>query len=281
MPRSCDVRLEPLARTAITCVAAVVLYVGSAHGSRVVWASPASADGAPRTRFAAIAFDYFVLFNPESVVSAVDRVFPGKGRAFTDIWRTRQFEYAWLRSMADRYVDFSKLTEDALVYAANAVQVEPTASQKRQLMEAYLHLTPWPDTADALRRLRASDVRVITIANFSPSMLRANAEHAGLTTFFDALISTDANHTYKPDPRAYQLGVDHLRLAKEDIVFAAFGGWDAAGAKSFGYPTVWVNRFNQPAEELGFRPDRTVTDLKGLLDFVLNSGARPRYRRVG
>lgn len=281
MPRSCDVRLEPLARTAITCVAAVVLYVGSAHGSRAVWASPASADGAPRTRFAAIAFDYFVLFNPESVVSAVDRVFPGKGRAFTDIWRTRQFEYAWLRSMADRYVDFSKLTEDALVYAANAVQVEPTASQKRQLMEAYLHLTPWPDTADALRRLRASDVRVITIANFSPSMLRANAEHAGLTTFFDALISTDANHTYKPDPRAYQLGVDHLRLAKEDIVFAAFGGWDAAGAKSFGYPTVWVNRFNQPAEELGFRPDRTVTDLKGLLDFVLNSGARPRYRRVG
>src|SRR5262249_32828087 len=105
------------------------------------------------------------------------------------------------------------------------------------------------------------------LANFSPSMLRANAEHAGLTTLFDALISTDENHTYKPDPRAYQLGVDHLRLAKQDIVFAAFGGWDAAGAKSFGYPTVWVNRFDQPAEELGSRPDRIVTDLKGLLDF--------------
>ncbi len=77
-------------------------------------------------------------------------------------------------------------------------------------------------------------------------------DRAGLTTLFDALISTDANHTYKPDPRAYQLGVAHLRVAKEDIVFAAFGGWGAAGAKSFGYPTVWVNRFNQPAEELGF-----------------------------
>ena len=67
--------------------------------------------------------------------------------------------------------------------------------------------------------------------------------------------------------------MDHLRLAKQDIVFAAFSGWDAAGAKSFGYPTVWVNRFNQPAEELGFRPDRTVTDLKGLLDFVFEPGA--------
>jgi 2-haloacid dehalogenase len=270
VPRPRGVRLEPLARTMITCFAAMLLYSSSSNGSGGVSRSPASAEGAPRKRYAAIAFDYFVLFNPDSVVSAVDRVFPGKGRAFTDIWRTRQFEYTWLRSLAGRYVDFSKLTEDALVYTANAVQVELTASQKRQLMDAYLHLTPWSDTVDALHRLRESEVRVITIANFSPAMLRANAEHAGLITLFDALISTDASHTYKPDPRAYQLGVDHLRLAKQDIVFAAFGGWDAAGAKSFGYPTVWVNRFNQPGEELGFRPDRTVTDLKGLLDFVLN-----------
>ena len=180
--------------------------------------------------------------------------------------------------MTGRYVDFSKLTEDALIYAAKAVHVELTASQRRQLMHAYLHLTPWPDTQDALRRLRQSGVRVITIANFSPAMLRANAEHAGLTTLFDALLSTDANHTYKPDPRAYQLGVDYLGLPKQDIVFAAFGGWDAAGAKSFGYQTVWVNRFNQPAEELGVRPDRTVTDLKGLLDFVLN--VEPRHPPV-
>ena len=110
---------------------------------------------------------------------------------------------------------------------------------------------------------------MITIANFSPTMLRANAERAGLTPLFDALVSTDANHTYKPDPRAYQLGVDRLKLDKRDIVFAAFGGWDAAGAKSYGYPTVWVNRLNQPPEELGLHPDRTVTDLNGLLDFVL------------
>jgi len=102
-------------------------------------------------------------------------------------------------------------------------------------------------------------------------MLQANADRAGLTPLFDALVSTDANHTYKPDPRAYQLGVDRLKLPKGDIVFAAFGGWDAAGAKSFGYPTVWVNRVNQPREELDPSPDRTVTDLDGLLDFVLKS----------
>jgi len=183
-------------------------------------------------------------------------------------------EYGFLRSITDRQTDFFKVTEDALIYTAKFMKLELSHDAQKQLLNAYLTLKPWPDTVDALHRLRESDVRVITIANFSPAMLRANAEHAGLTTLFDALISTDANHTYKPDPRAYQLGVDYLRLSKQDIVFAAFGGWDAAGAKSFGYQTVWVNRFNQPAEELGVRPDRTVTDLKGLLDFVLN--AEPR-----
>src|SRR5215467_14379576 len=179
VPRSGGGRLVPLALSAISCVAALTLCGATGMGSAAVANSPGSADTVPRTRFAAVAFDYFVLFNADSVVSSVDRVFPGKGRMFTDIWRTRQFEYAWLRSMAGRYVDFSLVTEDALVYAANAVHVELTDSRRRELMEAYLHLTPWPDTADALRRLRDSDVRVITIANFSPAMLRANAERAG------------------------------------------------------------------------------------------------------
>ena len=232
--------------------------------------SPASGERGVSKRYTAVAFDYFVLFNPDSVVSVVDRIAPGRGREFTNLWRTRQFEYSWLRSVTGRYADFAAITNDALVYTANALHLELTAAQRQQLAEAYLHLTPWPDTADALHRLHEADVRLITIANVTPTMLRVNAQNAGLATLFDALISTDQNHTYKPDPRAYQLGADHLRLEKQRIAFAAFGGWDAAGAKSFGYPTVWVNRFNQPAEELGFRPDRTVTDLKGLLDFVLN-----------
>jgi 2-haloacid dehalogenase len=245
-----------------------------------LWAGLAiAAPAAPRSRFAAVAFDYFVLFDPDSVAAAAERAVPGKGSELTRIWRTKQFEYSWLRSITDRYVDFSAVTADALEYAAHAVQAELTAEQKRQLLEAYLHLTPWPDTAAGLRRLRDADVRVITIANFTPAMLRANADHAGLTALFDAFVSTDANHTYKPDPLAYQLGMDRLHLAKQDIVFAAFGGWDAAGARAFGYPTVWVNRLDQPPEELGLRPDRTVRDLAGLVDFVLNAPGAAEYSR--
>ena len=118
-------------------------------------------------------------------------------------------------------------------------------------------------------KLKAAGVRIITISVFSERMLRANAEHAGIADLFDDLLSTEVNQTYKPDPRAYALGMERLHLNKDEIAFAAFGAWDAYGAKSFGYPTFWVNRFSVPAEELGVKADGTSNNFQGLLDFVL------------
>lgn len=261
-------------RTSIAALFALIAVATTSVSGQV---RPRAVDAAARPRFKAVAFDYLVLFDANSVVGAAEQAFPGQGRELAQLWRTRQFEYTWLRSITGRYVDFFAVTEDALVYAANAMKLELTPEHKQRLLNAYLHLAPWPDTADTLRRLREHDIRVIALANFSPNMLQANAEHAGLTALFDALVSTDTNRTYKPDPRAYQLGMERLHLAKHDILFAAFGGWDAAGAKAFGYPTAWVNRFNQPAEELGIQPDHISPDLSGLLEFVL-SGPPARSR---
>ena len=229
---------------------------------------PASA-AAGKPRFKAVAFDYFVIFDPNSIVPAIEDAFPGRGTEFVNLWRTRQFEYAWLRSITGRYVDFWQVTDEALVYTAQALKLDLTPARKARLLDAYLHLKPWPDAEPSLRKLKAAGVRIVTIANFSPTMLRSNADGAHLTELFDELLSTDVNHTYKPDPRAYALGVEHLQLEKEDIVFAAFGGWDAAGAKSFGYPTFWVNRFGLPVEQLGVTPDGTSNGFAGLVSFVL------------
>ena len=156
--------------------------------------------------YKAIAFDYFVLFNPDSILDEVERVCPGRGRQFLNVWRMRQFEYTWLRSVTGRYVDFLAVTRDALVYTSHAMAVPLTPDQAQRLMDAYLHLDPWPDASGALRQLRDAGIAIVTIANFSPAMLHSNADHAGLTSLFDALISTDANHTYKPDPRACRVG---------------------------------------------------------------------------
>ena len=111
-------------------------------------------------------------------------------------------------------------------------------------------------------------MRIITIANFSKSMLESNARNAGIESLFDELLSTEVNGTYKPDPKAYALGMNRLKLKKNEIVFAAFGGWDAYGAKNFGYPTYWVNRFSFPTEKLGIEADATSNDMEGLLNFM-------------
>lgn len=231
--------------------------------------TPAAAQEPAAPRFKAVVFDYFVIFDANSVTPAVEEAFPGKGAEFTRAWRSKQFEYGFLRSITGHHADFFRVTEDALVYTAEAMKLDLTSEKRQKLLNAYLTLKPWPDAADGLRKLRASGVRIITIANFSPKMLRANAENAGIADLFDELLSTEANGTYKPDPRAYALGLEHLKLKKEEIVFAAFGGWDAYGAKSFGYPTVWVNRFGLPTEKLGIEADRTTREMAGLLKFAL------------
>jgi 2-haloacid dehalogenase len=230
------------------------------------WAEPRSAP-----RFKAVAFDYFVIFDPNSVTPKVEEAFPGKGAEFTKIWRTKQFEYCFLRSITGRYANFFEVTKDALVYTAEAMKLELPPEKRERLLNAYLTLKPWPDAKDALRKLKAAGFRIITLANFSERMLRANADGAGLTEFFDELLSTETNGVYKPDPRAYELGLERLKLKKDEVVFAAFGGWDAYGAKNFGYTTYWVNRFDLPAEKLGLEADRTSSDLHGLLDFVSKS----------
>jgi 2-haloacid dehalogenase len=227
----------------------------------------AQEQGGPR--FKAVAFDFFVLSDPNSVVPEVEKAFPGKGADFTRLWRSKQFEYCFLRSLAGRHEDFFKVTEDALAYSAKAMGLELTPEARTRLLNAYLALKPWPDALEALRKLKAAGVRIIALSNFTPKMLEANAKGSGMAELFDELLSTEINASFKPEPRAYELGVQRLNLRKDQILFAAFGAWDAYGAKSFGYPTYWVNRFNLPAEELGIKPDKTSPDLAGLLAFVL------------
>lgn len=221
-------------------------------------------------RFKAIAFDYFVIFDPNSVIPEVEKAFPGKGLEFTKAWRAKQFEYGFLRSITQHHADFLEVTEDALAYTAEAMKLELRPDVRQRLLNAYLTLKPWPDSRDALRKLKAAGVRIVTISNFSRKMLRDNADHAGITDLFDELLSTEVNGTYKPDPHAYELGMKRLNLAKDEILFAAFGGWDAYGAKSFGYTTFWMNRFDLPVEKLGFEPDKTSNTMEGLLEFVLD-----------
>jgi len=222
----------------------------------------------PRRKLRAICFDLFTLFDPRGVVTVAQRYFPDRAAALCDAWRARQFEYAFIRSSAGQYLDFERVTADALVYALRAHQLELSAIAQRALVTAYTELEPWPDTRAELGAFREAGLRLAPLANYSPRMLTRLLARAELASFFEVQLSTDLARAYKPDPRAYALGPNRLGLAREEIAFSAFGGWDAAGAKWFGFPTFWVNRLGVAPEELAPGPDATGPTLKELADFV-------------
>src|SRR5262249_47325976 len=150
----------------------------------------------------------------------------------------------WIRAAAGRYVDFEHLVHDSLVYTARAHKISIENDVSAELEAAYTQLSPWPDAPGVLRELRRRGLRLAPLANFAPRMIEKLVGNAGLRDLFEVLISTDRARTYKPDPRAYALAESTFRLSRREIAFAAFGGWDAAGARWYGYPTFWVNRFD-------------------------------------
>lgn len=222
----------------------------------------------PRGAIRAVAFDAFAIFDPRPVTALAEELFPGKGAALAEIWRTRQFEYTWMRVVSQRYTDFWRISENALAFAAQQQGLSLMGAQRDRLMSAFLNLKAWPDVAAALRRLKDGGIRLALLSNFTLQMMEANVASAGLVGTFEHLFSTDQVKTYKPDPRAYRLAIDAWKLKLSQIAFVAFAGWDAAGAKLFGYPTFWVNRLQLPAEELGVTADGVGKDLSGLVSFV-------------
>jgi 2-haloacid dehalogenase len=225
-------------------------------------------------RFRAIAFDAFPILDPRPIAAIAEKLFPGRGPALMDTWRTRQFEYSWLRSVSHRYVDFWRVTEDALVFAASVLELPLDASARQRLMEAYLDLRAWPDVVPALTALHEAGVRLAFLSNFTRAMLEAPMKNSGIEQLFTHVLSTDMVQSFKPDPRAYALALDAFELPREEILFAPFAGWDAAGARWFGYPTFWVNRLHAVPEQLGVSVDGSGADLAALVNFVLPSGGR-------
>ena len=252
----------------------IVFYLPDLAAAGVVASAlrpPPSGAGADRPRFKAVAFDAFPIFDPRPVSARAEMLFPGRGAELINAWRTRQFEYQWLHSLAGRYSDFWNTTEEGLVYAARQLRLELTSEKRAQLMQPYIGLTSWPDVPAALTSLKSSGMRLAFLSNMTRKMLDAGIRASKLEGLFEHVLSTDRVRTHKPDPRAYQLALDAFGLEREEILFVAFAGWDAAGAKWFGYPTFWVNRLDAPPEELGVRPDGVGRDLNDLQAFVAAS----------
>jgi 2-haloacid dehalogenase len=215
------------------------------------------------SRIQAIVFDaYGTLFDLHSVIALCSRKFPAQGAELSKLWRAKQLEYAWLRSLMGQYEEFWIVTESALVFACRSRGLACPAETRRELMESYLHLDTFPEVKSALGKL--AQYKLAILSNGSPKMLAAAVESAGLKGVFSDVISADEVKIYKSSPRVYGLISQHLGVPNSAIAFVSSNFWDVAGAKSYGFWTCWVNRCNLAEDELGVKPDITVETLDRL-----------------
>ena len=207
---------------------------------------------------------YGTLFDVHSVIALCEQLWPGKGTALSQLWRAKQLEYTWQRSLMRRYEDFARITEGSLRYACAALGLPVDEERRRSLMRAYLKLSIFPEVRDALAALRDSRLKLAILSNGSPAMLRPLVANAGLRGLIGIVISVDRRKIYKPAPAVYRLAVQRLRVPKPTIGFVSSNCWDACGAKSFGFRTFWINRTGAPVDELGATPDHVIGSLAEL-----------------
>lgn len=204
---------------------------------------------------------YGTLFDVHSVVEA-GREVTNDPLTLSMMWRQKQLEYTWLRSLMGRYEDFWAVTESALRYAVRRLDLMVTEAQIARLMGAYLTLGCFPEVKTALARLQ--DRPCAILSNGAPAMLDAAVRSSGLGDSLQHVLSVDAVKVFKPSPLVYALGPKAMGLAAGDLLFVSSNAWDVAGAKAFGYQVAWCNRSGAPAEELGAPADYVVTTLDEL-----------------
>jgi len=206
---------------------------------------------------------YGTLFDVHSAAARCRDDLGDKADRMSEIWRQKQLQYTWLRSLMRAHADFWQVTGDALDYAMAAVGLDDPAMRQR-LMDLYLELDAYPEVPAMLSALKAAGLRTGVLSNGAPKMLDAAIGSAGLSDLLDYSLSIEDVGIYKPDPRVYQLAVDRVGVEAGQICFMSSNAWDAYGASHFGFRVVWVNRFAQPPEQIPGKPDSEIEDLSAL-----------------
>lgn len=211
---------------------------------------------------------YGTLFDVHAPVDRLAGRLGPEAAAVSALWRQKQVQYTWLRSLMNAYVPFSQITEEALDHALAAHQVAD-AEIRGQLLDMYRTLDAYPEVPESLRRLRDGGVPTGILSNGNPEMVAAAVTAAELHESLKHVLSADQVGIFKPDARVYQLGVDSFSLPASRICFVSSNAWDVAGAAHFGFTVIWVNRFGQYPEHLPGTPAAQVRSLDEVADLVL------------
>lgn len=236
-------------------------------------------DAGSHMPFKACLFDaYGTLFDVTSAARALKDEIGPRWDDLARIWRRRQLEYSWLRSLMGRHADFRTVTAEALDFAFSWLGHAPAPGLPDRLMDLYMTPEAYPEVAETLAILRARGVATAILSNGSPDMLAAATQSAGLSGLLDDCLSVEAAGIFKPAPAAYHLACCRFDSPARQLAFASSNGWDIAGAACFGLHAIWINRDNAPAERLPGSPAAELDSLARLPD-VMEAGARRDARQ--
>ena len=212
----------------------------------------------------ACVFDaYGTLFDFASAARRCRDVLGDDVDRLTALWRDKQLQYTWLRSLQGRHADFWQVTGDALDFALATFRIDKPGLRDR-LMDLYLTLEAFPEVPTVLGVLKQAGLRTAILSNGSPMMLDAVVKSAGLEALLDEVLSVESVGVYKTHPSVYQLAVDHLGVPASAISFQSSNAWDAYAASAFGMRVVWCNRYGQQPERLPGKPDHEIKSLSEL-----------------
>ncbi|MGA8901683.1 haloacid dehalogenase type II [Bradyrhizobium sp.] len=228
----------------------------------------------------ALVFDaYGTLYDVQSVAAVTEDAFPGYGDIITQIWRIKQLEYSWLRSLMRRYEDFSVITKEALAYTIRVLGLKHDTATFERIMDKYLHLDLYPDARATLAALKGRKLAILS--NGSSNMLEALVKNSGLDRVLDATISIDSRRIFKPAPDVYTLIEARLGVRPAEVLFVSSNPWDACGAKAFGLNVAWIERVTPEAMALACTKSDVVTPLtlfKALRTQMDELGVTPDHR---
>ena len=208
----------------------------------------------------AVVFDaYGTLYDVQSVADVTEDAFPGYGGIITQVWRIKQLEYTWLRSLMGRYQNFAVVTREALAYTLASLGLEYDDATFVRIIEKYLHLDLYPDALAALSAMK--DRKLAILSNGSPDMLNALVKNSSLDRVLDAVISVDDKKIFKPSPEVYALIEEVLRVPPAEVLFISSNPWDVCGAKAFGLNVAWIERVTPEAMALACLESETLPPL--------------------
>ena len=210
---------------------------------------------------------YGTLFDVNAACRELSKEVGEQWQELATLWRLRQVEYTWLRNSMNEYINFWNITEDALEYAMETLNIK-NEELKNKLLDLYLKLEAYPEVEKVLTQLKKEGYQTGILSNGSEDMLASAVKNAKLENLLDKVLSVEKCKVYKPSSKVYDLVEKEFKINKINCAFFSSNAWDMHAAAHYGFKTIWVNRFEGNLEKLPGKPYKIVQTLEKIVDIL-------------